>query len=286
MDTLVSIDVFDSAGAPDPGPVLERAMGWFAEVERVCSRFDPASELRSLCSEPQGTPVVVSELLFSALRIGLGVCEATDGLFDLTVGARMAKRGFDRNYRTGEQSSATGGADERATWRDVRLNPSRREVVLRRPLLLDLGALAKGLAIDLAGQELREYERWAVYAGGDLLVHDSREQRGPFAIGIRHPSEDGEVIETLRLASGAVCTSGDYERGEHILVSEGHERPATVSCTVVAPTAVVADALSTAAFLMEPRKALRFLEAQGVEGLLFDRDLRRYETRGMRRLRS
>lgn len=260
-------------------------MGWFAEVERVCSRFEPESELRRLCAAPAGTPVVVSELLFSAIRIGLGVCEGTDGLFDITVGGRMARRGFDRNYRTGERIAAWMDTDAEATWRDIRLNASKREVLLRRPLLLDLGALAKGLAIDLAGQELGGHERWAVYAGGDLLVHDRGEQPEPFAIGIRHPRQDGEVIETLAVANGAVCTSGDYERGEHILGTDDGMRPGIISCTVVAPTAVIADALSTAAFVMEPRKALRFLEAQGVEGLLFDRDLRRHQTRGMRRLR-
>lgn len=284
MDTLVSIDVFAGETEPGAGPGIERAMGWFAEVERVCSRFDPESELRRLCAAPSGTPVVVGELLFSAIRIALGVCEATDGLFDITVGARMAQRGFDRNFRTGERLAGASETDPGATWRDIRLNLPRREIVLRRPLLLDLGALAKGLAIDLAGQELGGHERWAVYAGGDLLVHDSREAPEPLSIGIRHPRQDGDVIETLQLANGAVCTSGDYERGEHILSPGNGDRPTSISCTVVAPTAVIADALSTAAFLMEPRKALRFLEAQAVDGLLFDRTLRRYETRGMRRL--
>ena len=287
MDTLVSIDVFPGPGEREPLEAIERALGWFATVERHCSRFDPESELRRLCAQPAGTPTIVSELLFSALELGLGVSEATDGAFDITVGARLAHDGYDRNYLTGEYSGGAAETIGQASWRDVRLDADRRLVALRRPLLLDLGAVAKGFAIDLAGRELALYQRWAVYAGGDLLLHDSRPQAKPFEVEIRHPRESGGVIETLALANGSVCTSGDYERGHHIVETSGASRSTTlISSTVVAPTAVIADALSTAAFLLGPRRAIRFLEAQAVEGLLFDSDLRRYETRGFKRLRA
>ena len=92
------------------------------------------------------------------------------------------------------------------------------------------------------------------------------------------------------MSDAAVCTSGDYERtvpaadggGHHILDPRSGASPdAVASVTVVAPTAMAADALATAAFVLGPREGLRLLERQGVEGLILTPALERYETRGM-----
>jgi thiamine biosynthesis lipoprotein len=85
-----------------------------------------------------------------------------------------------------------------------------------------------------------------------------------------------------------VCTSGDYERparvggGEHHLLDprSGQSPRELVSCTVVAPSAIAADALSTAAFVAGPKAGVRLLEEQGVGGLLVGRDLTRHMTAG------
>ena len=86
----------------------------------------------------------------------------------------------------------------------------------------------------------------------------------------------------------AVCTSGDYERrgptgeGHHLIDPQsGASADAVASVTVIAPTAMVADALATAAFVLGPTRGLRFLEAQGVDGLIYSSALERYATSGL-----
>lgn len=284
MDTLVTIEVSD----PDSAAVAARidaAFAWFARVESVCSRFDPASDLRRLCATP-GVPVAVEPLLFRAIEFALAVARASVGAFDPTVGGTLTRQGFDTNFRTGERvvlSEPTG-----ADLDDIMLDSDAGTVTLQRPLLLDLGGVAKGMAIDLAAQELRPCRDFAINAGGDVYLAGQNPGGHPWRVGIRHPRIDDAIIAEVAVSGMAVCTSGDYERrrpGNH----EGHHivEPATgasatscASVSVVAPTAMFADALGTAAFVLGPHAGIDFLEAQGADGFIVSSDLREYATEG------
>jgi FAD:protein FMN transferase len=272
MGTVVSIEV----DAPDPA--MERAFEWFRLVEAHCSRFDAASELRQLQA---GKRTRVSPILFEAVRFALMVAEETDGAFDPTVGGRMAARGFNRHYVTREVSEAPG-SDEGATFRDVEIDEGDHTILLRRPLTLDLGAVAKGLAVDAAARELRPFQNFAIDAGGDLYLGGRNPQGDPWSTGIRHPRVRGELVDRFDVSDRAVCTSGDYERGRHILDPRlGEAASGVASATVVAPTAMLADALATAAFVLEPEESISLLTRMGVEGLIVTTGLKLFRTPGL-----
>ncbi len=272
MGTLVSID----ADADDA--LFERAFGWFHEIEERCSRFLPTSELRQL---KVGEPTVASPILFQALRFALLVAEESNGAFDPTIGHRMAERGYNREHRSGATVELPLPATD-ASYRDLELNTEQNTILLRRPLTLDLGAVAKGLAVDAAARELEPCENFAIDAGGDLYLAGNNPQGQPWTVGIRHPRNEGEMIVRLRVQNQSICTSGDYERGEHILDPRtGTPAEAVASATVVASGAMLADALATAAFVMGPDEGIGFLTRMGVEGLIVTKDLRCYETSGL-----
>ena len=279
MGTLVTIHVV----APGADEAIERAFGWFREVEAVCTRFDPESELMRLTARA-GEPVAASAILFEAVRFALSVAEETGGAFDPAVGDRMAARGFDREHRTGRVVPVTIAPDAGVSYRDVQLDSAHQTITLRRPLTLDLGAVAKGLAVDAAARELQPFVDFAIDAGGDLYLGGRNPDGAPWSVGIRHPREDHALIASLRVSDKAVCTSGDYERGRHILDPRSGESPADVaSATVVASSAMLADALATAAFVLGPTDGIRLLERHGVEGLIVTATLERHETAGLRR---
>ena len=100
MDTFVTIHVANGPTSAETDRAVERAFEWFRAVERCCSRFDPASELRQLTSRV-GEDVRVSPMLLEALRFALALAEDTEGAFDPTIGRRMESLGFNRDYRTG-----------------------------------------------------------------------------------------------------------------------------------------------------------------------------------------
>jgi thiamine biosynthesis lipoprotein len=282
MDTLVTIHVVRSGA----DAAIERAFGWFHEIEERCTRFNAGSELMQLTARA-GAPVPVSAILYEAVRFALMVAEASAGAFDPAIGQRMEARGFNREHRTGKiVRTAIAPADD-ISYRDVRLDPDRRTITLLRPLTLDLGAVAKGLAVDAAARELEPFRDFAIDAGGDVYMGGSNPRGAPWSVGIRHPRRDGELIDSLLVSNQAVCTSGDYERrtpgaGHHILDPRTGASPhAVASATVVAPGAMLADALATAAFVLGPEDGIQLLNRMGVEGLIVTPELERYETRGM-----
>jgi FAD:protein FMN transferase len=268
MGTVVSIEV----DAPDD--IVARAFEWFRAVEACCSRFDPKSELRQLLP---GQPIEASPMLFEAVRFALMVANETGGAFDPTIGSRMAARGFNTHYLTQETSEAPG--DDEATFRDVLLDASARIILLQRPLTLDLGAVAKGLAVDAAARELQPFRNFAIDAGGDIYFGGRNSRGDLWRAGVRHPRSHDELVDWFEVSDCAVCTSGDYERGAHLLdPRDGSTAQRVASATVVAPSAMLADALATAAFVLGPEQGIALLERMGVEGLIVTPTLERYRT--------
>jgi thiamine biosynthesis lipoprotein len=275
MDTLVSATAVVEPAIHDELAVrrdVAQALEWFGAVERVCSRFDAGSEVVQLAARP-GQAVAVSAMLFELTRVALALARLTDGAFDPTVGGALSERGFNRHYLTGAAAPVVP-TDTDATFRDVRVDARRRTVTLERPVLLDLSALAKGLAIDLAAQAMAAYADFCVEAGGDLYVKGRNAYGAPWRIGIQHPLRARELVRTLVVSDGAVCTSGGYERlqadgrGHHLIDGRTRRSPgALASVTVIAPTALAADGLATAAFLLGPDRGTRLLQAERVRGV-------------------
>jgi thiamine biosynthesis lipoprotein len=293
MGTFVTVQIVGYMDARDASAEysqgVDRALGWFAAVEECCTRFDPGSELMQLCAQPF-TPVPVSSLLLELVLFALAVAEETGGAFDPTIGQAMQERGFNRHYRTGELAD-TPVSGESASFRDIRIDVARKTITLLRPLILDLGAIAKGFAVDLAARELQPFANFAINAGGDLYLSGGNEHGEHWSVGIRHPRNDGELIDSIRVSNRAVCTSGDYEQlspvvpGEHHILnpSTGASPHEVASVTVVAPTAVLADSLATAAFVLGPSAGVALFERLGVDGLIVTPALDRFATRGMAR---
>jgi thiamine biosynthesis lipoprotein len=286
LGTVVTVTIVQPAGAEGASSAIDRAFRWFRDVEACCSRFDSESELMQL-TRHVGFAVKASDLLFEAVRFALAVAEETDGAFDPTMGHVMEGLGFNREHRTGVVIATDLKAPDDVSFRDVVCDADAKTVTLMRPLILDLGAVAKGLAIDMAVRELLPFRDFAIDAGGDLYLGGRNADGEAWSVGIRHPRADGRLIDVLRVSDKAVCTSGDYEKrsddAHHIL------DPATrmsadraASATVVADTAMLADAVATAAFVLGPSAGVELCESLGVEALIIDGNLTRHETDGLR----
>jgi thiamine biosynthesis lipoprotein len=147
--------------------------------------------------------------------------------------------------------------------------------------VIDLGAVAKGFAIDLAANELKEFKGFVVNAGGDLFAGGFDQKGEPWKIGIQHPEIKDEIIYVIEISNEAVCTSGSYERKNaklpgmhHIINPQTKESPNDwVSSTVIAPFAMMADAFSTTAFLLGNEKGKKLIKDVNLRGILITPDL-------------
>lgn len=116
----------------------------------------------------------------------------------------------------------------------------------------------KGWAIDEAGKliEVRGFKTYCIGAGGDILAHSGGDKI--WNIGIQDPRDKQKILNKLSISSGAVATSGNYERGTHIINPRTH-KPAGkfLSVTVTGPDIVMADILATAIFAAEDSEFIK-----------------------------
>jgi thiamine biosynthesis lipoprotein ApbE/Na+-translocating ferredoxin:NAD+ oxidoreductase RnfG subunit len=155
---------------------------------------------------------------------------------------------------------------------------------LRDGIELDPGAMGKGYAVDQAVRVLMEHgiERALVSCGSTTYALGSPPGRNGWRIGIQNPRKPGELLESILICHQAVSTSGDYERffnydGKrfpHILDPRtGYPVAGMAGATVISRTALEADILSTAAFVLGSESGKKFLESRfAAEGLLVSED--------------
>ena len=287
MDTVVAIQVVTKKSNEKVEEKINRAFNAFQKVEQACSRFTPSSELMQAC-QIVGTPVEISPYLFEPLSFAIEVAKMTDGLFDPTVGKVMEQHGFNRHYLTGKYIESIS-SNSITSYHDIVLNHQARTLTITKPLVIDLGAVAKGFAIDLAAQELKEFEGFIINAGGDLFAGGHDENGKPWRIGIQHPYQKDRIIDTFEISNEAICTSGSYERKNREIPNLHHlVNPKTkcspnewISCSIVAPFAMMADAFSTVSFLLNREKGEALIEDLHLKGLFITPDLQFVRTGGI-----
>jgi thiamine biosynthesis lipoprotein len=259
------------------GEVVERSRLLFADWEQRLSRFRSDSELARLNARA-GEPVVVSELLYEVLASALRAARATAGVYDPTMLGQLEQLGYDRSFELvpervgqGRRAPRPGGG-----WRRVRLDPDRRSVTLPAEVGVDLGGIAKGMAVDAAAGRLRDAGLGPVMvnAGGDLRVHGQPAGAGGWPISIAGPHD----VVTVALAKGALATSGiarrQWSQGgvrRHHLLDPRTGEPSWTglwSATAVASSCAQAEVAAKVAFVLGPTAGARFLRAKGLAGLL------------------
>ena len=126
----------------------------------------------------------------------------------------------------------------------------------------DPSGYVKGWAVAEAGRVIEEggHKTYCIYAGGDILARSNSGK--VWQIGIQDPTDKKKILNKLSITNGAVATSGNYERGKHI-INPKTKKPADelLSITVVGPDIIRADILATAAFAMG-KKGLSFIKKQ------------------------
>lgn len=152
---------------------------------------------------------------------------------------------------------------------------------------LDPSAVVKGWSVDravaiLEGAGARNF---SLNAGGDVVARGLPESGRTWRVGIRHPEQADKVAVVINATNCAVATSGAYERGHHI-IDPRTGRPATglLSMTVVGPTLALADAYSTAAYVLGPEGVAWILRRPGYDAYAITTAQRAVYTPGFARL--
>lgn len=145
---------------------------------------------------------------------------------------------------------------------------------------LDVGSIAKGWAAEYAAQ--RAPAGMMLSVGGNVRATGPKYADGtPWVVGVTDPRDANAHLHTLYLTEGSLVTSGDYQRVYHVDGTAYHHiiDPETLypsgywsSVTIVTQDSGLADALSTALFLMPQAEGQQLLDQFGAEALWVDRD--------------
>ena len=175
----------------------------FAEIERVhdlMSLHSAGSDLFRLNNAPVGSHVQINARTWCVLELALDICHDSDGVFNVGVGGEMMARG-DVPWMVSRLP------DSKATFRDIELLPDRC-VRFRRALVIDVGGIAKGYAVDSAVRVLQDHGVLAgcVNAGGDLRAFGDE----VVTVQVRDPLDPSVARAHVDLRDRALATSANY----------------------------------------------------------------------------
>lgn len=242
-------------------------------IEAKYSRYRPESVVSRINAMAGGAPVAIDAETAKLLDYADACFRQSHGRFDPTSGI------LRRVWRF-EPGAAVPGDAELAPllaaigWHRVERGP--RSVRLPRAgMELDFGGFGKEYAVDRAALRLREegIASGLVNLAGDLAVLGPQPDGSPWRIGIRHPRKEGFAIATLPVSSGAIATSGDYERYvevdgvRHCHVQDpltGRSARGFQSVTVHAASCLLAGSASTIAMLLGRDEGVAWLESLGL----------------------
>ena len=274
-------------GLAVPGAVdlATRALDVVDALEAQLTVYRADSEISQINAAAHLGPMAVESGLFRLLRLAFDLGFATGGAYDVAAGALSAAWGFTRGPRRVPSPAELADARGRTGHGLVRLDGGAGTIEFGRPgVVLNLGGIGKGYAIDRAVALVRDY--WwptgALIHGGRSSLYALGSPPGQFGgrweVAVRNPLEPELPLGTLRLRNRGMGTSGDaFQRFEsngrtygHIIDPRTGEPPADApaSVTVLAPTAAEADALSTAFYLLGPDASAPIITAHpGVSAL-------------------
>lgn len=280
---------FNAMGSPcdvqlyAESPALARQVsdGLIADVQRLEARYSRyrrdsfLSEINRAAAS--GGFIDVDPETASLLNYADTCHQQSDGLFDITSGILRQAWRFDAGQLPDPQQIAgllTKIGWEKVVWEE----PTLRFTV--PGMEIDLGGVVKEYAVDrAAGLSLNAGIRHGVInLGGDIKVIGAHPDGGPWRVGIRHPRRRDEVLKTVDLVSGAMASSGDYERcivvgntryGHVLNPKTGWPVSHLAAVSVIADFCVVAGSASTIAMLKE-KQGPKWLQSLGLRHLWVD----------------
>lgn len=270
MGTIFEITVAGESDQ-DAAPAIEAALDEIERLEDVLSEWREGSEISRINAGAGGDAITVGTDTFAVVRAGVEVGQWSDGAFDLSWAALRGLYDFRPDSRQVPQPREVRPRLSLIDYQQIEIDEDAMTVRLgREGMAIGTGGIGKGYALDRAAGILRDrgMRSFMLFGGGQVQVHGMRGDR-PWRVGVQHPREN-DYFAFLEATSGTISTSGDYEhffidsdgkRWHHILdTSTGLPVEGTLSVTVVAPSGVYGDALSTACFVVGAEKCIEMLD--------------------------
>ena len=242
----------------------------------IYHEYEGLNNLKTINDHP-GEAIEVDRAIIDLLTDCKAYYELTDGRVNAAMGSVLALWHEARNDGLDDpmhaylpDAEALAEAAKHTSWDSVVIDPENSTVTITDPdLRLDVGAIAKGWSVQRVAETAPE--GLLISVGGNVCATGPKDESGtPWVVGVQDPDGGSAYLNTLYLTKGSMVTSGDYQRaymvdGEmyHHIIDPDTLYPGRLwrAVTVVCPDSGLADALSTALFLLPMEEGQKLLDA-------------------------
>lgn len=229
--------------------LTHEAMTICSSFEELYSRFRPSSLIRKISTETG--VITVPQDLVAMLRLSSTLNRLSKGTFNPLVGTLLEDIGYDASYSLTPKQEIRSVPDFSSALNII----DDTHIELLQPVLIDIGAVGKGYAVDLISHFLDQLglKRFLVDGSGDVFYRGDE----PLRAGLEHPDDPTKAIGVLELRNCAFCGSAANRRRwsayHHIINPLTQTSPQNILGTwVKADSAALADGLATTIFLCDP----------------------------------
>lgn len=293
MDTYMTITCYGERAEE----AAEASLAEIRRLDNMLSVGNADSEIAKINAAGSGS---ISEDTAVMVKKSLEIGENTGGKFDITIYPLMEAWGFTTGDFHVPEQEVLDGLLEHVDYRELQLDEENLTVTLGDQQGMDLGGIAKGFTSDRIMKIFEEYgvESGLVSLGGNVECHGTKPDGNLWRCGIQDPhgAERGELMGIVNVQDAAVITSGAYER--YFTDEESGEQyhhiidPATgysadnglISVTIVSPSGLLADGLSTAMYILGLEGACEYWRNYGsdFEMILMTDEDQVYVTKGLK----
>ena len=298
VTTIVGRDVSEAAFTEKTQAVHDVLLHYH-QLFDIYNEYEGLNNLKTVNDHP-GEAVSVDKAIVDMLLDCKAYYELTGGRVNAAMGSVLrlwhearedGLNDFANAYLP--DGEALAQAAEHADWDDVLIDEEKLTVTIADPgLRLDVGAIAKGWSVQRAAETAPE--GLLISVGGNVCATGPKDSTGtPWVVGVQDPDGGDNYLHTLYLTKGSMGTSGDYQRaymvdGElyHHIIDPDTLYPGTLwrAVTVVCPDSGLADALSTALFLLPMEEGQKLLDACESTAMWVDAEGNMYYSTGFEEL--
>ena len=295
MGTTYNITVVDNPLNLSKEMLKKRVDGTLADINNKMSNWYDQSEISSVNNNTGGEPIDLSQELFDVINIAKDINIKSDGAFDVTSAPLINLWGFGPNKskkKIPTESEVNKALELVGQAQLLKLIPGLGQLKKANPKVsINLSALAKGYGIDMVARTLKEQkiQNFLVEIGGDLITSGTNKDGKAWSIGIEAPKVEEQVVKSvIKIKNQAMATSGNYKnffekngiRYSHIINPKtGYPiRHKTLSVTVLADTAVLADGWATAMLVLGSKEGMIIANKLGIPVFFVSSDAKTFIT--------
>ena len=267
---------------------IHDALGEYHQLFDIYNAYDGINNLKTVNDNAGIAPVKVDSRIIALLKDCKTYYELTDGMVNPAMGSVLQLWHVARNDGINDPANAylpkedkLQEASQHMNFEAVIIDEAASTVYISDSnVRLDVGAVAKGWSVQRVAEGAPS--GLLISVGGNVCATGPKDKSGtPWVVGIQNPNGGDNYLHTIYLTKGSLVTSGDYQRayvvdGElyHHIIDPNTLYPSTLwrSVTILCDDSGLADALSTALFLLPQEEGQELLDKTGAFAMWVDRN--------------